>query len=233
MALRTVWRIGAVLSFVALISQPRADMSRALHLIWPGGQGLGGRRPGRGAILAGLWLGWAGLPAEAQTEPACLPYIQEQTAWRSATFRPHTDAFRPCPVAEDTYRRVVGEWLRLRPPAGEPPNSLGLGRLVDYPWLSRHLAQASLKRRDWNARTGRARGSDINRVVADILSAPEPLARLQQAFAGSGYTVVAVTVEKVLVGPAREVLGEPGLSRARVPYDAMIWLRLEYRPPVR
>jgi hypothetical protein len=190
-------------------------------------------RAGRGAILACLWLAWVGGPAQAETEAACRPHIEEQTAWRSATFRPHGDAFRACPVTEDAYRRVVGEWLRQGPPAGGPPTSLGLGRLVDYPWLSRYLAQASLKRRDWNARTGRPRGTDLNRLVADILSAPEPLAQLQQPFAGSGYTVVAVTVEKVLVGPAREVFRDPGQPPARVPYDAMTWLRLEYRPPAR
>lgn len=191
------------------------------------------RWAGRGAILACLWLAWVGGGAQADTEATCLPHIEERTACRCATFRPHGDAFRACPVTEDSYRRVVGEWLRQRPPAGGPPTSLGLGRLVDYPWLSRHLAQASLKRRDWNAGTGRPRGTDLNRLVADILSAPEPLARLQQPFAGSDYTVVAVTVEKVLVGPARKVLGDPGQRPAQVPYDAMTWLRLDYRPPSR
>lgn len=184
-----------------------------------------------GLILAGLLLGASGVSVRADTEGPCLPHVEEQRAWHTAILRPHTDAFRSCPMAEATYQRVVGAWLRQRRPEDGELASLGLGRVVDYPWLSECLARAALVHPAWNARTGRVRATHLNRLVADLLSEPAILARLRQPFDDSRYVVVSVVVEKVLVGRLGDVLADTGQPTLRVPFDALLWLRLEYRRP--
>lgn len=173
-----------------------------------------------GLLLCALWTG-------AQAGERCAPYIEAQPSWQSAAFRRHTDDFRECAVSEETYRRVLGEWLRGA--AGAMPlQSVGLGRAVHFPWISEYLASAALGRPDWDAQRGRSRAADPNALVASILSDPAFLRRLQVPFEGTPYTVVAVSVEKVLVGEVREVLPGRAAGNLRVPFDAMLWVRLHH-----
>jgi hypothetical protein len=107
-------------------------------------------------------------------------------------------------------------------------SSLSIGRLIDYPWLSHYLARAASHDQGWDARKGRPVAVDINRYVVQMLSRSEALTQIEQGCARGGYRIVAVSVEKVLVGGLREVpryqgVMEPGLF----PYDAIVWYRLK------
>lgn len=178
-------------------------------------------------------------------ETACAPFIEEQPAWETAALRPHTDAFMECPVSEERYQQVIKQWLDTRTKAQAAPRSLGLGRAIDLPWISRYLAQAALASPAWDTRRGHGKQGNDNAVVGALLSAPEFLARLQAPFDGSGYRVKAVPVEKVLVGPAETyfapdtptdtspTVGKGQRSRLRVPFDAQLWLILQREDPAK
>jgi hypothetical protein len=167
--------------------------------------------------------------AVARADDVCAPRVEENRQWQSASFRPHSDAFRRCPVAEETYRRVVGEWLAQRDDPAEPVKSLSLGRLVDHPWLSGYLAEAAQGSAEWDARRGRARSGNDNALVGTLLSRPEILQRLRQPFEGSGFSVTRVSVEKVLSGGPGGVAVKRGERAPRLPFDAQTWLVLERR----
>jgi hypothetical protein len=114
------------------------------------------------------------------------------------------------------------------PSSGQACTSLFIGRLVDYPWLSEYLAETACQDPDWNRARGRPKNGDIHRYVAGVLSGTEVLARMQAAFDGSGYRVAGASVEKVLVGERAGRCGSAGRARpARVPFDAMVWFRLD------
>jgi hypothetical protein len=107
-------------------------------------------------------------------------------------------------------------------------SSLYIGRLIDYPWLSQYLATTAAGDPAWNKRKGKPASVGINRYVADLLSRAEITEQIQEAFAGTEYRVVGATVEKVLVGGLDDVPGYAGkASSGKVPYDAMVWFRLE------
>lgn len=163
---------------------------------------------------------------------ACSPLVEASPAEDAAVFRPHSTAFLHCEVSEASYREVVGNWLRNRPAAAPRLRSLFLGRAMSFPWISRHLADAALHSAAWDARRGKARRSGSeNGVVAGLLSSEAFRARLGAPLAGSSYVVRAVSVEKVLVGPAHALSSDPTAVRRRVPYDAMLWLQIGERPP--
>ena len=102
---------------------------------------------------------------------------------------------------------------------------------MDHPWLSKYLTTHALAYAGWDQVTGRPRTGYINKLVRDILSAPEIVGQIQESFAGSGYTVVGASVEKVLVTKANEIdwldIHEPVL----VPYDALTHFILKKSAP--
>ena len=160
---------------------------------------------------------------------ACAPHVEEHSGARSASLRSHSPQSDACRVDEATYVRVVQDWLRARDGLA-PVSSLALGRAVDHPWISRHLADSALSSSAWSARISRAPAGEQNRYVAAVLSEPAFLQRLAAPFDAAGYVVTGVSVEKVLVGPARDHASDGRGGAARVPFDAQVWLRLARKP---
>jgi len=149
----------------------------------------------------------------------CRPFIEEHREGTAVSLRPHSTSFQRCTVDEEAYQRVVAEWLSTRP-ASAPVTSISLGRAVDYPWISRHLADAALADRAWRAQAVRLGPGARDRTLAALLKQPQLMQRLAQPFEGTRYEVASVSYEKVLWR------GEGG---APVPFDAQLWLRLAPR----
>lgn len=174
-------------------------------------------KPRRALLVAAL----CALPVMAQAQEGCEPYVENHRDLETAALRPHRDAFRRCTIDEATYAALVATWLASRADA-PPPRGMSLGRAVNLPWISEHIARAASRDPRWDAARSRDRKGDINGLVAALLSRPEFLQRLDAPFAGTPWTVRAVSVEKVLVTRAAEIL--PGAGRGRLPFDAQLWL---------
>jgi hypothetical protein len=159
---------------------------------------------------------------------ACVPYIEEHPSSTSVSFRQNSSMFEACKADEETYVKIIRDWLQTR--AGDLPavTSIGLGRTVNFPWMSRYLADSALQSADW-ARVARTGFGEHNKVVVRLLTSPEFLRRLAVPFEGSPYIVTGVSVEKVLVGRARDH-ATSSTSNAKVPFDVQLWLRLAPKP---
>jgi hypothetical protein len=108
--------------------------------------------------------------------------------------------------------------------------SLSLGRLIDYPWLCDYLANTAYNDPQWDKIKGRPVSLGINKYVSTLLMRREVTAQFEEAFGDSGYRIRAVSVEKVLVGSFRDVPLYQGKVRSgKIPFDAIVWLRLERR----
>lgn len=160
---------------------------------------------------------------------ACRPYVEEPAGATTAAFRRHTDDFQTCRVAESSYADVVAGWLQSRPQTAPALTGLSLGRAVDFPWISQYIAERAGRDLLWDARRGKPQRGGINLFVASILSEEAFLARLAVPFVHTQYRPVSVSVEKVLVGTADDVLPELKSGKRRVPFDAQLWLNLEAR----
>ena len=131
-------------------------------------------------------------------------------------------------------REEVQALLRRAFSKTDPPRlegayaTLFLGRLADFPWLSEWLASAAAGDGRWDRQEGRAVGMGNEACVAALLSEPRFTEQLEPALRDAGYRIRGATVEKVLVRDAPEPGAQGARSRpGRVPYDAMVWLRLE------
>jgi hypothetical protein len=134
-----------------------------------------------------------------------------------------------CTITKEAVQSVLKEaFSKTSPPMLEGSySSLFMGRLIDYPWLSQYLATTAYKDKGWNHTRGKHRSMNTYTYVAAILSRPEVVSSIEETFGGSGYRIVAATVEKILVGSFREVPMYEGKNLpGRVPYDCMVWFRL-------
>ncbi len=134
-----------------------------------------------------------------------------------------------CHIEKDSMVAVIrAAFAKSDPPRLEGTyTSFYIGRLIDYPWLSQHLAVTAYGDAKWDKKKGKPVGTGANKYVSGVLSDKKITAQMEEALAEPGYNVVSATVEKVLVGSLCEVpLYKGKVVPAKVPYDAMVWFRL-------
>ena len=157
----------------------------------------------------------------------CRPVVEINPQWQVMRIRSHENAFLSCTVSQDKFNELITAAFADPESNKTEFKSLFIGRLIEYPWLSRYLAIQSLQHEDWDSEKGQYKGTNINAFVAGILSSPELLGQIQEPFAGTGYTVSRASVEKVLVGKANEIEWLEISTNVMVPYDAMVHFILE------
>lgn len=185
----------------------------------------------------------AAAPAASSASPA-QPIVTISSGGCSLTVeadeQDHALRLRVAPYGCRASRESVEEVLRAAFSRTDPPRlegpytSLFLGRLVEYPWLAAHLVSTAAADRRWDARAGKAVGVGTYAYVAAVLSAPEATVPFEPALRAGGYRIRAATVEKVLIMDLRRASEYDGpRPPGKLPFDAMVWLRLERRSPRR
>jgi hypothetical protein len=190
-------------------------------------------------ILAAGWLLLASIPAagaevilEAVPAGDCTLRLEAAENWPSLRLRASHPNQRPCFVGKEAVIQVLMQAFSEPHPAlkSRTFTSLALGRLIDYPWLVQFLALHAARDRGWDSSAGKPAAADINRYVADILSAPEIVLEIEAPLREHGYRISGVSVEKVLVGGFADVpLLEGPQRKGKIPFDAQVWFRLEKR----
>ena len=163
----------------------------------------------------------------------CALRVEAAGNWPSLRLRALHPRVERCEIEQAAVLQVLkGAFAVLG--AAEPGRvftSLSFGRLVDYPWLVRFLAESAAADRNWDTVSGRPKTVHENRYVADVLSRPEIVGPLEAPLRRHGYRIVGASVEKVLIGGFDNVPGWDGPRRkARIPFDAQTWFRLERIP---
>ena len=127
-----------------------------------------------------------------------------------------------CPLGRASTTQAVNRLL-LQSDANE--FSLAMGRLERYPWLSNLLSRQASSSRRWNLAAGKPQSGSDNAYVSNALAGmPEFTALFDR------WRVAGVSVEKVLLRPAREIqlaAGAPVPPDARLPWDAIVWVYLK------
>lgn len=140
----------------------------------------------------------------------------------------HPECYATRDSMQSTLRAVFS---KTDPPKLEGVyHSLFLGRLIDYPWLCEYLAVTAYKDPRWDRKKGKPVSTDLYKYVSAILSRREVLSQFEDAFEDSGYTIRAVTLEKVCVGRFSDLPRYEGkILPGKIPLDAVVWFRLEKR----
>jgi len=160
----------------------------------------------------------------------CSLTVESNEKWHTLRLRAHHPKYTGCHIDQDSMLSVLSlAFSKTEPPKLEGSYlSLSIGRLIDYPWLCQYLATTAHRDRGWDSKKGKPVAMDINKYASQLLLRKELMTPIETVLGKSGYRVVGVTVEKVLVGGFREVPFYPGeMHPGRVPYDAQVWFRLE------
>jgi hypothetical protein len=160
----------------------------------------------------------------------CVLSVEANDHWHTLRLRAHHPQGRGCHIDKDSVVSILSvAFSKTDAPKLEGSySSLSFGRLIDFPWLSQYLAIAASRDKAWDAKRGKPVAMDVNHYIAQLLSRRELLTQIEPACAQGGYRIVKVSVEKVLVGGLREVpLYQGAMEPGLVPYDAIVWLRLE------
>lgn len=173
-------------------------------------------------IVILLLFATTSLPVQHEVHNECKPFVEVNKKWQTLRIRPHENAFLHCTITQKQYNELVRN--ALEEPGSDQVNfkSLFMGRLIDHPWISKYLVTQALADDDWNSETGQPKGGDFNSFVRDILISPDMLGQIQEPFAGTSYTVIGASVEKVLVTKASEIQWLEMSESVLVPYDAMV-----------
>ena len=187
-------------------------------------------------LLASVLLLGASIPAAGEAVLASIPAgectltVEASENWPALRLRAGHPNHRPCfidkaAVVEALTQAFAGPHPIL---ASREFTSLALGRLIDYPWLVRFLAQHAARDPQWDAIAGKPRRIHVNRYVADVLFSPGIVSEIEKPLHGQGYRVAGVSVEKVLVGGFENVPQWEGPGgKGKIPFDAQVWLRLK------
>ncbi|MDP2179525.1 hypothetical protein [Methylicorpusculum sp.] len=178
-----------------------------------------------------LWILTLALFPQSQIlaqQQGCELIIELSEKSREARVRPVGEDYSQCLVSETALGEGIKNQLNAWADLDWTVRSVNLGRAINYPWLVDFLIEASLASTDWDIHKGRSLSGGDNRFVSRILSEPVFIRRLQAFFEGSPYTVIAVNVEKVLIGDS--TVHHSDLSKSeKVPFDAQVRLIIEYQ----
>jgi hypothetical protein len=127
-----------------------------------------------------------------------------------------------CPIGFTSTHGAVRAVLARSEGAREV--TVAFGRTVDYPWISNLVSRQASTSRIWDAAAGKARGESDNVFVAAALGRMPEFTALFDS-----WRILGISVEKVLVKPARELSlaqGAPVAPNALLPWDAVVWVTL-------
>jgi hypothetical protein len=203
-------------------------------------------------LLGGLLLTFIGSVAFADDvivgDPAsCHLKIDYEAKEQMLHLRPKIPANGDCEISPLMVQ--AGLYQALDEQRNNPDLKLiFIGRLVDYPWLSRaltgHAANNSGRLGFWDAGTGHAFDGDDNQYVVDALTSQFGQALVGHPFlpafgdvlAEHGYRISGASAEKVLTRPIT-IPGWPKIGRpaepdfsGHFPYDALLHLRIQKVP---
>lgn len=163
----------------------------------------------------------------------CILRVEAAENWPALRLRALHPRGEPCAAGQETVVRLLEQaFARLDSVApGREFTSISFGRLIDYPWMVRFLAESAASDRNWDAVSGKPKAVHENRYVADVLARREIAGPLEAPLRRHGYRIAGASVEKVLIGGVDNVPGWDGpLRSARIPFDAQTWFRLRAEP---
>jgi hypothetical protein len=168
----------------------------------------------------------------SQTVRDCSVSLEYHPQWASLRLRAQHPAFRPCALTAAETEAFLSAALPALP-ANAAFSSLGLGRLIDYQWISALLAEAAAGDPAWSGVSGMPVEGKTHVYVQRILSDAKIMDLFARAFGPYGYQITGVNVEKVLIS-APNVRGVPDwvTTTAKVPFDAICYIRLKKPVPL-
>ncbi len=176
-------------------------------------------------VTLGVWYLISGSGLNTWNSNQCSPIIDSGPA--ATGFRLRGREFG-CTFDEENYQTSIQKWLSKRDVNAAPLEGMYLGGVEDYPWISKYLARAAIQSQEWDLKGGNHSGNS-HRLVESFLLDESFGRRLDAPFVNTPYTVARVSVEKVRIDDASQVLDQYEQGFGQVPFDALLWVEFAER----
>jgi len=202
----------------------------------------------RAKILLVAYLLLCAAPSRADTEiplysvqrGACDIDATATTEWRTIIIRirPHQGAASACVATQDDTLGLIGLTfatlaLKHMDSEGASYRSIFLGRLIDYAWLSGHLAAYAVGDADWSTASGKTKsGERAEAYIQRILAKRPILDPVDATLMSYGYRSRGFSCEKAMISGPDTKPFQPAWVAAdkRLPFDALCHLTIEPLP---
>lgn len=197
-------------------------------------------------LLVSLLLLGATAQSRADTEvplftaqrSACDIDASSTSEWRTIILRirPHPGAASACVVTPDDTAGLIGlafATLAMKKMDTAAYRSVFLGRLIDYEWLSRRLAEHATGDVDWSVTSGKTKnGERAEAYIQRVLAVRPVLDPIDEALKPYGYRSRGFSCEKAMVSAPDTKPFQPAWVAAdkRLPFDALCHLTIEPLP---
>ena len=177
------------------------------------------------------------IPLFKAEREACDINATATSEWRTIIFRisPHADATQTCVATQDDTAGLITLAfatlsIKEMDTDGATYQSIFLGRLIDYEWLSRQLSEGAETDANWSAAAGKAKnGERAEDYVQRSLDIPPVLDPLSEALKPYGYRAGGFSCEKAMVSEPDTRPFQPAwvAPDKRLPFDALCHLVLK------
>jgi hypothetical protein len=207
---------------------------------------MGFRRLQGAGILLVLSLSFFAAPSRADLETPlfaaqrgdCDIDASATSQWQTIILRiqPHQGATAACVATQDDTAGLIGlafATLAIKKMDIKGYRSIFLGRLIDYEWLGRHLADHAAGDPDWSAATGKTKnGERAEAYIQRALAVRSVLDPIDSALKPYGYRARGFSCEKAMISGPDTKPFQPAWVAAdkRLPFDALCHLTIEPAP---
>ena len=181
-------------------------------------------------LVSFQWSVLSGEVLYATALDSCSVTLEVERKWKNLHVRLMNTRGGTCTLAEDAFYAFLDSAFTALARAQDTTAyaSIFLGRIIEYPWISRFLADTAATDPGWDSDKGKPGDGHENTYVAAILFHDSIIAPVNDRLARICYKVSGVSVEKVLVSRGKQGHAPPWIDpNHRVPYDALLWFTLK------
>jgi len=164
------------------------------------------------------------------TIDSCFVILESDKKWETLSVRIYHTELGECAVQEsDVYDFLNRAFTKL---SEKKPDviykSMYMGRIIEYPWISKFLADSAKACPCWSVVKGKAIKGNNHTLVSDILNCERIVNPFNEKLKLIGYRVAGVSVEKILISTGKPIKLPQWIDfKIKVPFDAMLWFKLE------
>jgi hypothetical protein len=152
----------------------------------------------------------------------CHIRIEFDQKWKVMIVRSARNDYERCNIDRDILVNVLADAFKklLSTEEHKKVESVFLGRIISYTWLSEHIKSGTEKSETWDLIMGKPKKGEINAFVGDLIFKSKVITDLNVILKPYGLYVSGVSAEKVLVTDFF-LTGSSG--KGKLPYDALVW----------
>ncbi len=161
---------------------------------------------------------------------SCTGTLEKNDKWNTLTIRLFHPKYNRCGLQENDFNTFLNHaFSKLSEKKSKTEyTSISMGRIIEYPWISKALADSAADDPRWSTETGKLKDITVHEFTAELLNRTQIVNTINEHLKLIGHKISGIRVEKVLISTGKPMNFPSWIDqKTRVPFDAMLWFKLE------